>query len=108
MLSSIICKIMYILSIVVFLLAGKQYFCSVYLGTGDFSPKAGYISLQVHDNGCGLDLTQHHEGLGIFGMRERAALLGGTLHIQSRPGHGTTVQALLPLPSAPGEEAKDV
>jgi two-component system sensor histidine kinase UhpB len=69
---------------------------------------AGYISLQVQDNGCGLDLTQHHEGLGIFGMRERATLLGGTLHIQSRPGHGTTVQALLPLPSVPGEEARDV
>lgn len=69
---------------------------------------AGYISLQVHDNGCGLDLTQYHEGLGIFGMRERATLLGGTLHIQSRPGHGTTVQALLPLPSVASGEAKDV
>jgi chemotaxis protein histidine kinase CheA len=35
-------------------------------------------------------------------------LLGGTLHIQSLPGHGTTVQALLPLPSVASGEAKDV
>jgi hypothetical protein len=35
---------MYILSIVVFLLAGKQYFCSVYLGIGDFSHKIEHIN----------------------------------------------------------------
>jgi two-component system sensor histidine kinase UhpB len=38
-------------------------------------------------------------GLGIFGMRERARLLGGTLTIHSQPGHGTTVQAIIPYPT---------
>ena len=31
------------------------------------------------------------EGLGLVGMRERAALVGGTLEIESVPGEGTTV-----------------
>jgi len=56
------------------------------------------ICLQVRDDGCGFDLAQQHAGLGIFGMRERASLLGGTLQIQSQRGQGTTVQAILPLP----------
>ena len=56
------------------------------------------ICLQVRDDGCGFDPSQHFSGLGIFGMRERASLLGGTVQIRSQPGQGTTVQALLPLP----------
>ncbi|MFL5697416.1 MAG: ATP-binding protein [Ktedonobacteraceae bacterium] len=56
------------------------------------------ICLQVRDDGCGFDPSQHHSGLGIFGMRERASLLGGTVEIQSQPGQGTTVLASLPLP----------
>ena len=56
------------------------------------------ICLQVRDDGCGFDPSQHHSGLGIFGMRERASLLGGTVEIQSQPGQGTTVQASLPQP----------
>src|SRR5947209_15172489 len=39
--------------------------------------KQGHIYLQVRDDGCGYDPSQHHTGLGIFGMRERATLLGG-------------------------------
>ena len=34
---------------------------------------------------------------GLVGMRERAALLGGTLRLASRPGAGTTVTASVPL-----------
>ncbi len=58
-----------------------------------------HISLQVRDNGCGFDPALHQQGLGIFGMRERAALLDGTLTIQSHTGRGTLVQAILPLPA---------
>ena len=56
------------------------------------------IALQVRDDGCGFDPSQRYAGLGIFGMRERASLLGGTVEVVSEPGQGTTVQARLPLP----------
>ncbi len=37
------------------------------------------------------------QALGIFGMRERAALVGGTLTIESSPGSGATVFVEVPL-----------
>jgi len=63
-----------------------------------------HISLQVRDDGCGFDPALQRQGLGIFGMHERAALLDGTLIMQSRPGEGTLVQAVLPLPARGVEE----
>jgi signal transduction histidine kinase len=36
--------------------------------------------------------------MGILGMEERVKRLGGTLHVDSQPGKGTTVTAELPLP----------
>lgn len=55
------------------------------------------IHLQVRDDGRGFDPSDKHMGLGIAGMRERAASLGGKVTIVSQPGHGTTVEACLPL-----------
>jgi len=43
-------------------------------------------------------------GLGLFGIQERIGLAGGTLHIESAPGQGTTLRAVLPL-SAPESPA---
>ncbi len=63
------------------------------------------INLQVRDDGCGFDLLQKYEGLGIAGMRERATLLEGTLTIISQPGQGTTVQVYLPLSTPCVEDA---
>jgi two-component system, NarL family, sensor histidine kinase UhpB len=40
------------------------------------------------------------QGVGLEGMRERAQLLGGTLHVRSHPGHGCVVRVQVPLPSA--------
>jgi two-component system sensor histidine kinase UhpB len=54
------------------------------------------IRLRVHDDGCGYDTSKPRIGLGILGMRERAAAVGGTLMITSHPGHGTVVEAILP------------
>ena len=42
--------------------------------------------------------------MGLIGMKERAALLGGTLEIESKPNEGTSVVAVIPL-TAPGESA---
>ena len=54
------------------------------------------ITLCVSDNGCGFDLAKVHQGLGLRGMRERTALLQGTLNIRTAPGQGTTLEVLLP------------
>lgn len=37
------------------------------------------------------DKRKLQKGLGLTGMKERAALIGGTLEIESAPGQGTTV-----------------
>jgi signal transduction histidine kinase len=57
------------------------------------------LDLVVRDDGVGFDAgTARGEapGLGLHGMRERVALLGGTVEIESRPGQGTTVRAHIP------------
>jgi two-component system sensor histidine kinase UhpB len=56
------------------------------------------VHLLVRDDGCGYDPARQQGGLGIFGMRERAALLGGTITIQSKAGQGTVVEMNVPLP----------
>jgi signal transduction histidine kinase len=54
------------------------------------------ISLSVQDNGRGFH-SGRTRGLGLLGMEERVAQLGGRLRVHSAPGHGTTIQAELPL-----------
>ncbi len=59
----------------------------------------GQIRLEIQDDGQGYTSATKRPRLGIFGMRERAAQLGGTFTIQARNSGGTCVQALLPLPT---------
>jgi signal transduction histidine kinase len=62
---------------------------------------AGRVSLTVEDDGAGFDAEAalaHPRGLGLLGMRERLALVGGGLQIQSQPGRGTRLVAAAPLP----------
>ena len=62
----------------------------------------GQIVLVVEDNGNGIkDLrrgrqTKNKGGLGLIGMLERAALMGGTLEIESEPSKGTTILVRIP------------
>jgi signal transduction histidine kinase len=49
------------------------------------------IRLTVRDNGIGFDLSQRSAGYGLESMRERAAIAGGTLSIESGPASGTVV-----------------
>jgi two-component system, NarL family, sensor histidine kinase DevS len=59
--------------------------------------KDGAASVVVEDDGIGFDPARtREEGLGLIGMRERVALLGGRLTIESRPGAGTTFVAEVP------------
>ena len=59
-------------------------------------------SLQVSDNGAGFDATRPSAGYGLSGMRERLALVDGTLDLESGED-GTTLLVTLPAapPSAP-------
>jgi signal transduction histidine kinase len=60
-------------------------------------------TLIVRDDGCGFPAKRLQgspdvrAGMGLFSMRERAALAGGLCEISSQPGVGTTVSARLPL-----------
>jgi signal transduction histidine kinase len=63
---------------------------------------AGHVAAVVEDDGVGFDPEAakgqpRGKRLGLVGMRERAALAGGTLDIESRPGCGTTVIARFPI-----------
>jgi signal transduction histidine kinase len=59
------------------------------------------LEIVVADDGRGFDAAAPTEGFGVAGMRERAALMGGTLELGSSAA-GTTVRAVLPdLGAAP-------
>ena len=61
----------------------------------DFDPRAGMIDLVVHDDGAGFvkgaEVGPAQGHFGLQGMRERVERLGGTFHIESGPGQGTSV-----------------
>jgi len=58
---------------------------------------AGCLDVSVSDDGTGFDTEAPREGLGLEGMTERVALLGGRLSIESAPRRGTRVTASLPV-----------
>ncbi len=56
-----------------------------------------YVTLIVEDDGCGFDPSNVSLGRhGLVGMRARARLLGGSLKIDSSPGHGTRLETHIP------------
>jgi signal transduction histidine kinase len=63
------------------------------------------VELRVRDDGVGFEpgavpggaAGVDHRGLGLNGMRERAALLGGAVQIESERGKGTMIIARLPV-----------
>jgi signal transduction histidine kinase len=55
----------------------------------------GTISLLIADNGRGFQPGQRQaENLGLVGMHERMAAIGGTLQLRSRPGRGVIIRAV--------------
>jgi signal transduction histidine kinase len=69
--------------------------------------RADRLYLSISDDGQGFsgDADQGI-GLGLLGMQERLSAVGGTVHITSRPGSGTTLRIEVPLehPYAPQME----
>jgi two-component system, NarL family, sensor histidine kinase DevS len=54
------------------------------------------IRVRIGDQGRGFDPAAETDGLGLLGMRERVTLAGGTLKVESAPGDGAAVIAMLP------------
>ena len=78
----------------------------------DLSLNDDLICITVTDRGAGFDpelafspLNVHHVGLGLFSIRERVALLGGRLDIDSGPGRGTRFTLLAPRRSSDPQSA---
>jgi PAS domain S-box-containing protein len=73
--------------------SGERHFSVELQGT------SGEIQLTVNDSGVGFDQqdAMNRRGLGLISMRERLRLVGGEFSIESKPGHGTTIRARVPL-----------
>ncbi len=67
-------------------------------------PRDGGVRIVVRDEGAGFDTASDNAergtGLGLFGWIERLQHIGGSCKIESRPGKGTRVTLLAPLPQA--------
>jgi signal transduction histidine kinase len=70
--------------------------------------KDSELVLRITDDGQGFDVSsvtdveESGRGRGLFSMRERVMLLGGTASVESKLGQGTTVWASVPM--VPGRE----
>jgi signal transduction histidine kinase len=69
------------------------------------------VTLTIADDGVGFDLNDgpqtNGSRLGLFGMRERLALIGGEMEVQSASGQGTRITARVPLASKRGKAGKN-
>lgn len=68
--------------------------------------QSGMIRLEVEDQGEGFEAGSDPigTGLGLYGMRERAEIAGGTLTVRSELGIGTKVQLQIPISESEEKE----
>jgi signal transduction histidine kinase len=59
---------------------------------------AHQLTVTVQDDGCGFDpgARGNEHGIGLLGVRERLALIGGSLAVDSSPGGGTRLRITVP------------
>jgi signal transduction histidine kinase len=89
------------------------YFCSLealqnvakYAGARSASVRLrgvdGGVEFEIADDGRGFDPESAERGSGLQGMVDRIDAVGGTLTIESRPGHGTVVRGAVPRVGEP-------
>jgi two-component system, NarL family, sensor kinase len=70
------------------------------------------VRLVVSDDGQGFDEdtvagAEDRHSYGLVGIRERAELIGASLTLTSRPGTGTAVEVVVPIPARNGKRVKD-
>jgi signal transduction histidine kinase len=61
----------------------------------------GKLRIEVRDDGRGG--ADPGDGSGLLGLRDRVEAIGGTMHLTSRPGAGTSLRVVLPLRDRPSE-----
>ncbi|MDA0167391.1 GAF domain-containing sensor histidine kinase, partial [Solirubrobacter ginsenosidimutans] len=61
------------------------------------SDRDGTVNVTVRDDGKGFNPQESSAGFGLLGIRERLALVRGTLKIESAPGVGTTLEISISL-----------
>jgi signal transduction histidine kinase len=59
------------------------------------------LRFEVADDGRGFDAGTTSYGTGLQGIADRLAALGGTVHVSSSPGEGTSVTGELPKIDVP-------
>ena len=72
--------------------------------------KGHEVTLIVEDDGRGFEVADDRAalrkgGMGLAGIRERTALIGGEVELESAPGEGTTLFIRIPLVEAPATES---
>jgi signal transduction histidine kinase len=72
--------------------AGPSVHAHVYLKVA-----GAVLEFEVQDDGCGFEPDRHPPGNGLLNLRDRLEALGGSLQVDSQPGHGTTVRGHVPL-----------
>ncbi len=76
-------------------------------------PERGLLRVVVSDEGLGFDpkrlkpARDAGEGFGLFSIRERIGLVGGTLEIESAPAGGSRFTLTVPLPPGPAAQGPD-
>jgi signal transduction histidine kinase len=63
---------------------------------------SGFARMILRDDGRGFDVEKAFNGrqskrLGLLGMRERVEMVGGTFTVESTPGNGSTLTAIIPF-----------
>lgn len=68
---------------------------------------ANEIHLVVKDSGRGFDIevAKQGKGLGLTSMQERVRLVNGTMTVQSKPMHGTTIRVSIPVAEEEAQRA---
>jgi two-component system sensor histidine kinase UhpB len=59
----------------------------------------GDVSLRIHDNGVGVDISQidQTQHFGLLGMRERVQALNGSFAVESSPNKGVDIKVDIPI-----------
>jgi signal transduction histidine kinase len=67
---------------------------------------AEHVRVAVQDDGVGFDSTTHRAAThGLIGMRYRVEAEGGSMRLESTPGKGTLIEAILPVTDIDSLEA---
>ncbi|WP_296705905.1 sensor histidine kinase, partial [Algoriphagus sp.] len=63
------------------------------------------LFISVEDDGCGFDVQETSDGIGLKNIKSRVAYLGGSLEMESIKNVGTTMNVTIPLPTTPTQKS---